>query len=313
MIRFVLFLTVLLCTSACYLLHARDREAPELSAGIHAETLQVREQGRTYLLYLPKQRRPRAPLLVLLHGSKQTGEDLRRATGYAFDRLADQHGFVAVYPDGFERRWNDCRAAGRNPARKQGIDDVGFLLALTDRLATEADIDPGRVFLAGYSNGAQLAFRMALERPERVAGIATFSANLPTEDNFACQVSGKAVPALLINGTDDRINPFHGGEVTVFGFATRGTVRSAEASAAYFAGLAALPGPELSRLGETRDTWVEQRRWYRPGAPEVVLMAVHGGGHVVPGPAAAFPRILGKVTTVIDGPAEVWNFFARQP
>jgi polyhydroxybutyrate depolymerase len=45
----------------------------------------------------------------------------------------------------------------------------------------------------------------------------------------------------------------------------------------------------------------------------VMLIAVHGGGHVVPGPDAAFPRILGKVTPVIDGPRQVWDFFARQP
>jgi hypothetical protein len=33
---------------------------------------------------------------------------------------------------------------------------------------------------------------------------------------------------------------------------------------------------------------------------------------VVPGPGAAFPRILGKVSDVLDGPREAWNFFARQ-
>jgi hypothetical protein len=33
---------------------------------------------------------------------------------------------------------------------------------------------------------------------------------------------------------------------------------------------------------------------------------------VVPGPSAAFPRILGKVSEALDGPREVWNFFARQ-
>lgn len=297
---------------ACYLLHGREPELPVLTAGIYSDTLRVQEHERSYHLYVPKRRAPNAPLVVLLHGSKQTGEDLRRATGYAFDRLADQHGFIAVYPDGFERRWNDCRAAGRYAARKLQIDDVGFLLSLIDRLARQAKIDPRRVFLAGYSSGGQLAFRMALERPESVAAIATFSANLPTPENFACQATWKPVPALLINGTDDPINPYKGGEVTVFGFRSRGTVISAQASAQYFASLAGLSLPEQSRLGESTDTWVEQFRWYRAGAPEVMLLAVHGGGHVVPGPAASFPRILGKVTPVIDGPQEVWNFFSRQ-
>jgi polyhydroxybutyrate depolymerase len=44
-----------------------------------------------------------------------------------------------------------------------------------------------------------------------------------------------------------------------------------------------------------------------------VLMAVHGGGHVVPQPVYRPRRLLGGVTSAIDGPAEAWSFFRRQP
>lgn len=268
---------------------------------------------RAYLLYVPQRSVPKPPLLVLLHGSRQTAQDLRVATGYAFDRLADQHGFIVVYPEGHGRRWNDCRAKGRFAARKLNLDDVGFLLALVDRLAETAGIDATRVFFAGYSNGGQLAFRMALERPERVAGIAAFAANLPSDENWLCHRGRRPVSALLINGTGDRINPFEGGRVSVFGFASRGTVRSAFASAEYFARLGSLSASEHSETDADSDAWLERFHWHAAGAPEVELIAVHGGGHVIPGPHAAFPRILGKVSTAIDGPAEVWRFFARQP
>jgi polyhydroxybutyrate depolymerase len=299
--------------TGCHLLRAPRAPVPALSAGIHADSVRVQDRARSYLVYLPPHRRARAPLLVLLHGSKQTGEGLRKATGYAFDKLADQHGFVTVYPDGYRRRWNDCRAAGRYAARKLQVDDVGFVLALIEQLRVRADIDPTRVFLAGYSAGGQLAFRIALERPDRVAGIAAFSASLPTSQNWACHVVGKPVPVLLVNGTRDRINPYQGGKVTVFGFASRGMVRSAQASAEYFADLAGVSTLERVRLGESDDTWIEQLRWYEPGATEVMLLTVHGGGHVVPGPDAAFPRILGPVSPALDGPGEVWRFFSRQP
>jgi poly(3-hydroxybutyrate) depolymerase len=39
---------------------------------------------------------------------------------------------------------------------------------------------------------------------------------------------------------------------------------------------------------------------------------VQGGGHVVPSPGAAFPRILGRVSLAIDSARESWEFFARQ-
>jgi len=40
---------------------------------------------------------------------------------------------------------------------------------------------------------------------------------------------------MLINGTSDPINPYQGGIVTLFGFASRGTVMSSVASAQNFA------------------------------------------------------------------------------
>jgi polyhydroxybutyrate depolymerase len=307
----VRFVWLLLLIPACHLFRAAEPRMPELSAGMHHGTLRVDGLTRHYQLYVPPKRIAHPPLLVLLHGSRMTGEGLRRATGYAFDRLADEQGFVAVYPDGFKRRWNDCRAGGRYAARKLQLDDVGFILQLVDAIAESAGVDRGRVFLAGYSGGAQLAFRVALEHPERVAGIAGFSANLPSADNWACSVAGKPVPTLLINGTRDRINPYAGGRTSVFGFATRGHVRSSRATAEFFARLAGTEEFRRMRLAVSADTWIEQ--WRAQGTAEVVLLAVHGGGHVVPGPDAAFPRILGKVSAVLDGPREVWKFFARQP
>jgi polyhydroxybutyrate depolymerase len=307
----VRFFWLLLLLPACHLLRAPSPSVPELSAGMHAGTLEVGGLQRRYQLYVPKKHGAKPPLLVLLHGSRMTGDGLRRATGYAFDRLADEFGFVAVYPDGYKRRWNDCRAGGRYAARRLQLDDVGYVLKLVETLQHTVSIDPARVFLAGYSGGGQLAFRVALEHPGRVAGIAAFSANLPADENWACSVAGKPVPTLLINGTLDRINPYAGGRTSVFGFATRGTVRSARASAEYFAQLAGTKDFTRMRRGVSVDTWVEQ--WRAQGSAEVVLLAVHGGGHVVPGPSAAFPRILGKVSSVLDGPREVWSFFARQP
>jgi polyhydroxybutyrate depolymerase len=148
-------LAPMIVLSACHFFRAPKAQVPTLSAGRNARTLRFQGQERSYLLYEPKRRRPRAPLVILLHASRQSAEDMRRTTGYAFEALAEQHGFVAVYPESYGRRWNDCRQAGRYRARRHNIDDVGFVLALIDQLAKTADVDPTRVFLVGYSSGAQ--------------------------------------------------------------------------------------------------------------------------------------------------------------
>lgn len=298
----------------CHFFRAEVPRAPVLSGTVEARALEVDGRARRYLLYAPPVRKARAPLVVLLHGSRQSAQDLRLATGYEFERMADSHGFVAAYPEGYARRWNECRATGTYPARALHIDDVRFVTTLIDELAEREQIDPTRVFLLGYSSGAQLAFRAALAHPERVAAVAAFSANLPTAQNWhpECQIASQAVPVMLVNGTRDRINPFSGGRVAVFGFASRGTVRSARESAEFFAARAGLDAPRRRREGIADDSW-DELRWYQPGAPEVMLLAMHGGGHVVPGPSSAFPRILGKVSRAFDGPREAWQFFARQP
>lgn len=276
----------------------------DLSAGLHAGMLEVAGRERSYLLYLPPRPRSSLPLMVVLHGSKQTAASFRRATGYAFERLANEHGFAVLYPNGYRKHWNDCRAEARYAARKRDVDDVGFLMTLVHELSASAGVAERRVMVVGYSNGGQLAFRIAAERPERVAAIAVFGASLPTAENWACRKLERPVSALLINGTDDPINPFEGGEVSVFGFRSRGDVRSSLESAQILARLAQLERVERRMRS---DGLAEEVQWSNGGPHEVTLLAVQGGGHVVPSPHASFPNILGNMIGVVDGPELVWR------
>ena len=111
---------------------------------------------------------------------------------------------------GFEGHWNDCRKAASYSARLRDVDDVAFLRALVARLAQEYRVDPQRVYVAGYSNGGQMAFRLAAEAPGLPAAIAAVAASLPTTGNDACRPVERPTAALLINGTRDPINPVLG-------------------------------------------------------------------------------------------------------
>src|SRR5262249_59182650 len=87
--------------------------------------LRVGALERTFVTYAPASLKAGAPILILFHGSGGDGASFRDYTGQRFDALADEKGFVVVYPDGFQGNWDDCRKAASYPARAQHIDDVG--------------------------------------------------------------------------------------------------------------------------------------------------------------------------------------------
>lgn len=303
---------VLLAAAYLYLMHTNPPEAPRGRAPIRHGSIRVDSLERTYEAYVPPQLADRPALLLAFHGSKGDGETMRVYTGYAFERLADRHGFIVVYPDGYERHWNDCRKRGPYTANTLNIDDLSFVRALIRRFAAGHGVDTTRVFATGFSNGAHMAYRLALEMPRSVRAVAAVGANLPTPDNLDCTPSGEPVAVLIMNGTDDPLNPFEGGEVNLYGFLRRGTVRSAQASAAYFSRLAGEnpTAPIRTQIrGSNADEVLDRTTWTAPDRPAVSLYAVRGGGHTFPQPYYRFPRLLGTTPRTINGPAEIWSFF----
>ena len=132
---------------------------------------------------------------------------MRAWTGYEFDRMADQQGFV-LYPDGYKHNRNDCRKIATFPAKAANIvDDMGFIRALIDQVTAAHAINPKRVYAFGYSNGGHMACRLAIEDPSELAAIAALGASLPTQDSSSRSQLGETSRAMLVDGTDDPINP----------------------------------------------------------------------------------------------------------
>ncbi|MCQ0005527.1 alpha/beta hydrolase family esterase [Actinomadura madurae] len=183
------------------------------SEGTHKQKLDVGTIGhREYLLHVPaevsdgtwKDGRPEdpPPLVIALHGGLANMGKMRSLTG--FDEQSDEHGFLVAYPDGFMTTWNAGACCGA--AKIGNIDDVGFLTKLIDKVTGAGLADPKRVYVTGFSNGAGMAYRMACERPGKVAGIGVVEGALVTE----CDPD-RPVSAMIFHGTADRNVPFNGG------------------------------------------------------------------------------------------------------
>lgn len=309
-IRAIVTVATMACAAVAQA-HAAAESSLTGTANHELGTIGGRE--RHFILYVPKNLPPHPALVFAFHGAGGDGDNMRLATGYEFDRLADENGFLVAYPYGIGQSWNACRARSANRATREKIDDVAFVDAMIAHEAAEHAIDTKRVFATGHSNGGQLAFRLALERPNEVAAVAAVSSNLPEEGSSDCMPVPGAVPVLIMNGTADPVNPYRGGRV-LRGTASEGYVMSTEKTANYFVmrnGLETMP--EVLRLPHVKDldpTWVERFDWRGPGKSEVVLYAIHGGGHVVPQPYFRYPNVVGRMTSDLNAPEVIWNFFA---
>lgn len=285
--------------------------AAGLPAPWSTRTLLIDGAPREYLVREPSQR-PRA-IVVLLHGNGGSARALasteRPHALHAWHALAEREAVRLVIPEGApgsegRQGWNDCRAdADTNP----GTNDVKFLRRLIDTEQPRGRRLP--VFVAGTSNGGQMALRVAIEQPRLVRGVAAVIAAMAATSE--CREPRRAVNVLFISGTADTVLPYGGGVVRV-GRVARGSALSAERSIATWAELARAPAtglqvqlPDLDPADSGRVTRVT----YLGTRARVEQLRVDGGGHMEPtitGPRVSWPGQNRDIETA----DEMWRFFA---
>lgn len=223
---------------------------------------------RTYQLHLPAGVDPPAGLVINLHGAGATGATQASVTNY--NAVADQHGFAVVYPDGIDFSWADGR--GASTPDRQGVDDVGFLVALADRLTQDYGIKPGNVFATGLSAGAFMATRLACQRADVVSAIAPVAGSLGSA--VPCAPS-RSVSVFATHGAADPVVPYDGG-----GMVGRGGPSDIVAPPAMagrwrdLSGCPAAPVEDEPSPGVHRATAAGC-----DDGTEVVFVRVDGGGH----------------------------------
>lgn len=258
---------------------------------------------RTYRLHLPPGGAP-SGLVVNLHAAGATGAEQAALTHY--DAVADARGFAVVYPDGIDYSWADGR--GASVPDRQGVDDVGFISTLVDRLVAENGIPRGRVYATGLSAGGFMANRLACDRADLFAAIAPVAGTLGT--NVGCSPS-RPVSVLATYGTADPIVPFDGGPMTGRGGGS--TVLSGPAMVDRWRQANGCPAPSDELLPGTGDG-TETHRIASDGCAAgtaVVFMRVDGGGHTWPGVPELLPvQNVGAASRAFDASDLSGQFFA---
>jgi poly(hydroxyalkanoate) depolymerase family esterase len=153
--------------------------------------------SREYTVYLPRghSRWRRFPLVVLIHGCRQTADEIAHAT--RITGLADEMGCIVLLPHQHPRAnaWGCWNWFDRATAAGRG--ETAILLAQVRAARRKYRIHPRRVYVAGLSSGGALASVLGIRKPAAIAGVIAHS-------GIACGAASTPLAALgvLKHGAD---------------------------------------------------------------------------------------------------------------
>jgi polyhydroxybutyrate depolymerase len=211
--------------------------------------------------------------VVALSGCPSTGDQM--ATITRLDDQATAGGFAIVYPDPVQGCWNAGFCCGV-------ADDVGFISRLVDRLSAEIRVDKSKVFAAGFSAGAAMAYRVACELSDRFTAIASSAGQLALQ---GCHPA-RPVSILEMHGTADTVTAYAKGADAVQQWVA-------------FDGCAGEATQSGSGVTKT-STWSNCR-----GGTVVRFDTVEGGHHTW------FGSTLDSVPGEPNANAVIWDFFSH--
>ncbi len=288
------------------------------------DTVAVDGMQRQFQVHVPPayDRLKPMPVVLIFHGLHMNGTMMVGATG--FNAIADRNNFIAVYGEAVNGRWNDGHTG-------TGVDDVAYVSALLDKLATVVSVDRRRVYACGISNGGFFSQVLACTLTNKIAAAGVVASTMMSQTETLMQ-SSKTMPIVFFLGTDDSLLPWADGRTKDIG--KLGEVLGLSGIGSIDNGLAQTYGGLLT-VPQTINFWTSHNRCssttsatqvpdrdpkdgtrvkkevYGSSGSEVVLYTIEGGGHSWPGcpNLKAISSIGGNISQDIDASALMWDFF----
>ena len=251
-------------------------------------TLSIGGTERSYLSYIPVSLSDNIPVIIQFHGGSGTSKGAYYGEGN-LNGVADSEGILMIYPQAEISTGSVWNTLHSDEGNKVSADDFGFIEAIIDFLDEDSRIDTSRIYVAGYSNGAAMAYQIACHLNDRIAGFVVHSGNFPLEEvmnnQYPCNIAGET-PGLIFNGTADITRPLEG--IPTYAVSVRD-------GAQWWA-------EQNNSVSKTtsQDENIERTIYESESGTEVQLFIIEGGGH-------------DWFNFVIDGmPLDVftWEFFS---
>ncbi|MBU6453487.1 MAG: hypothetical protein KGS72_17035 [Cyanobacteria bacterium REEB67] len=289
------------------------------------DSISVDDVPRSYRVHIPASydRSKPTPVVLAFHGLQMNSLAMMAMSG--LNGLAERKGFIVVYGEGLNNRWNDGTAGSSTS------DDIGYVQNMLQKLPRLANIDPKRVYACGISNGGFFVQRLACSLADKIAAVAVVAASM-TSSTPTLMNSSRPMPIVFFLGSEDPLLPWGDGRTKGLGNLGEALglsgIGSIDSSAARVGGL--LPVPEMIGFwtahnncssspnsvqmpdSNPRDGTKVKRETY--GAGDVVLYVIEGGGHTWPGAlqVKSLAELCGATSQDIDASELMWDFFQRR-
>ena len=163
---------------------------------------------RQFFVYIGSGYNSNSPVLFVLHGYTSRGLWIMNYSG--FQSIADDNGFIVVYPQGTllpatgQTHWN---VGGWTTS--SSTDDVGFIDSLIEFLDDEYSINQKQIYSTGMSNGGYMSYKLACDLSSKIAAVASVTGSMTFETFSSCYPSNPTSVA-QIHGMEDSVVSYYG-------------------------------------------------------------------------------------------------------
>ena len=163
---------------------------------------------RQFYIYVGSTYTSNSSILFSLHGYTSRGLWNMNYTG--FQSIADQEGFIVIYPQGTllpstgQTHWN---VGGWTTGST--TDDVGFINEIIEFIDDEYSIDQSRIYSTGMSNGGYMSYKLACDLSSKIAAVVSVTGSMTPETFDSCSPT-HATSIAQIHGLQDSVVNYYG-------------------------------------------------------------------------------------------------------
>lgn len=157
-----------------------------------------------FIVFLPEKTED-APFVIMLHGYGESGEGF--CSKVHFEEEACGRGYAVIYVDGASNPNDATSSSGWNSGiASDGNDDVAFLSSLAVYLQKEYSFSKDKVYAVGFSNGAFMTHRLAMEASGIFSGVVSVAGKMP-ESIWNSKNETNDISFFQITGDKDDVVP----------------------------------------------------------------------------------------------------------